>query len=108
MSKVTSKRQVTIPKEVADRYRIEPGDEIQWIPSGDEIRVVRTGATVGSRLNVDQRLKLFDRATERRDDRLSEAGAVLVAERDRGWTRDELYDRPGVSDASEDDGGRAR
>ena len=28
MSKVTSKRQVSIPKEVADRYGIEPGDEI--------------------------------------------------------------------------------
>lgn len=94
MSKVTSKRQVTIPKEVADRYRIEPGDEIEWVPAGDEIRVVRAGATPRSRLSVEARLKLFDRATERRDLRLREQEAVASPDdRGRGWTREELYDR---------------
>jgi bifunctional DNA-binding transcriptional regulator/antitoxin component of YhaV-PrlF toxin-antitoxin module len=29
MAKVTSKRQVTVAKEIADRYGIEPGAEIE-------------------------------------------------------------------------------
>lgn len=98
MSKVTSKRQVTIPKELADRYRIEPGDEIRWIPSGDEIRVVPAGAPKDVRLTVEDRLELFDRATERRDRRqASEGGLATDGRADRGWTRDELHDhgRPG-------------
>ena len=31
MAKVTSKFQVTVPKTIADRYSIGPGDEIEWI-----------------------------------------------------------------------------
>lgn len=34
MSRVTSKRQVTIPKVVADRYGIGPGTELDWLPAG--------------------------------------------------------------------------
>lgn len=93
MSKVTSKRQVTIPKEVADRYRIEPGDEIRWVPAGSEIRVLPKGAhaTGSNRLDAADRLALFDRATRRRDTR---AHATTPApESDRGWTREELHER---------------
>jgi AbrB family looped-hinge helix DNA binding protein len=93
MSKVTSKRQVTIPKEVADRYRIEPGDEIRWVPSGDEIRVIPPAGQPSARLGVEQRLALFDRATERRDGRGGGAEATGVPTGERGWTRSELYDR---------------
>ncbi|MDT8368705.1 MAG: AbrB/MazE/SpoVT family DNA-binding domain-containing protein [Longimicrobiales bacterium] len=95
MSKVTSKRQVTIPKEVADRYAIGPGDEIRWVPAGDEIRVVPPGASAITRLGPSERLALFDRATERRERRTTgreeKPGEVAAAE--RGWTRDELYAR---------------
>ena len=93
MSKVTSKRQVTIPKEVADRYRIEPGDEIRWIPSGDEIRVVPAGRSAPSRLGVEDRLALFDRATERRDGQTRPVGAGDQPASERGWTREELHER---------------
>jgi AbrB family looped-hinge helix DNA binding protein len=94
MSKVTSKRQVTIPKEVADRYRIEPGDEIEWIPVGDEIRVITAGtARVGS-LDVPDRLAAFDRATVRRDERAAGASTKPTEQNAlRGWTREELHDR---------------
>jgi AbrB family looped-hinge helix DNA binding protein len=92
MSKVTSKRQVTIPKEVADRYRIEPGDEIRWVPSGNEIRVIPPGGEPSARLGVEQRLALFDRATERRDGRGGGAEAMGGPTGERGWTRSELYD----------------
>ncbi len=40
MSKITSKLQVTIPKAIADQYGIKPGDEIEFQPAGDVIRVI--------------------------------------------------------------------
>lgn len=90
MSKVTSKRQVTIPKAVAARYGIEPGDEIRWVPAGDEIRVVTGRAARRTRLTIEDRLALFDRATRRRDARATPSSG---ARSERPWTRDELYDR---------------
>ncbi|MGD2070816.1 MAG: AbrB/MazE/SpoVT family DNA-binding domain-containing protein [Gemmatimonadota bacterium] len=93
MSKVTSKRQVTIPKEVADRYGIDPGDEIRWIPAGDEIRVVPESAGRRTRLGIEERLRLFDRASQRRERRADECAGPEGADEDRGWTREELYDR---------------
>lgn len=94
MSKVTSKRQVTIPKELADRYRIRPGDDIEWIPAGSEIRVVPPGATRSARLGIEERLANFDQATLRRDRRTVERrigpGGPAV---ERGWSREELHDR---------------
>jgi bifunctional DNA-binding transcriptional regulator/antitoxin component of YhaV-PrlF toxin-antitoxin module len=91
MSKVTSKRQVTIPKSVATRYGIVPGAEIRWIPAGDEIRVVPEGADLRTRLTPAARLELFDRATARRDQRTRETPPSPAL--DRGWSRDELHDR---------------
>ena len=94
MSKVTSKRQVTIPKELADRYRIESGDEIEWVPAGDEIRVIRAGASRPGRLGIAQRLAVFDRATSRRDARMAGiAGKPTEEATRRGWTREELHER---------------
>jgi AbrB family looped-hinge helix DNA binding protein len=90
MSKVTSKRQVTLPKELADAYGIAPGDEIQWEPAGNVIRVVPPGrVSVG--LSVAERLALFDETTRRHEQRW--AGRVFSTPGERGWTRDELYDR---------------
>ncbi len=40
MARVTSKLQVTVPKAIAKRFRIRPGDDIDWVPAGDVIRVV--------------------------------------------------------------------
>ena len=91
MSKVTSKRQVTLPKELADEYGIEPGDEIDWEGAGDAIRVVpRTRGPAG--LTVEQRLALFDETTRRHEERWSGAD-VPTQTTDRGWTRDELHER---------------
>ena len=94
MSKVTSKRQVTIPKSVADRYGIKPGDRIRWVPAGDEIRVLTGRASTRSDLSTAERLALFDRATERRN-RAAESSAPDPPEEqvERGWHREDLYDR---------------
>jgi bifunctional DNA-binding transcriptional regulator/antitoxin component of YhaV-PrlF toxin-antitoxin module len=89
MSKVTSKRQVTIPKKIADQYGIAPGAVIRWEPAGDVIRVVPPEQEA-SGLSPEERLVLFDRATDRRTDR---PVTHSLEESDRGWTREELHDR---------------
>lgn len=88
---MTSKLQVTVPKAIADQYGIRPGDEIDWVAAGDSIRIQPSGRTVGP-LDVETRLKLFDAATERQRLRQSRRPRARRA-RDRGWRREELYDR---------------
>jgi AbrB family looped-hinge helix DNA binding protein len=91
MSRVTSKLQVTLPKVIAERYGIRPGDEIEWVPAGDVIRVVPPGRALPA-LDRKSRLKLFDAATERQRGR-QPARRKARPPRDRGWTREELYTR---------------
>jgi AbrB family looped-hinge helix DNA binding protein len=91
MAKVTSKLQVTVPKAIADQYGIRPGDEIQWIPAGDTIRVVPPGRADPA-AGLELRLRLFDAATERQRQRQTSRQERRAA-RGRGWTRDDLYDR---------------
>ena len=89
---MTSKRQVTLPKELADEYAIEPGDEIAWERAGDSIRVIPHGrATTG--LSTEERLDLFDEATERHARRWADRTSPAPSPTERGWTRDELYGR---------------
>ena len=38
-SKITSKYQVTVPKEIRDKLGLEPGDRLAWEVVGDEVRV---------------------------------------------------------------------
>jgi AbrB family looped-hinge helix DNA binding protein len=89
MAKVTSKLQVTVPKALADRYGIEPGDDIEWEAAGDVIRVVPS-PRAGVR-DLAARRRLFDQATERH--RAREQGEHPEPASDRGWTREELYER---------------
>jgi AbrB family looped-hinge helix DNA binding protein len=91
MSKVTSKLQVTIPKQVADQYGIRPGDDIEWLPAGETIRVV-PGRGAVSTVPVEERLAFFDAATERQRQR-QEQQPVAGTDQGRGWTREDLYTR---------------
>jgi bifunctional DNA-binding transcriptional regulator/antitoxin component of YhaV-PrlF toxin-antitoxin module len=98
MSKVTSKLQLTVPKIIADQYGIRPGDELQWVPAGETIRVVLSGKmrTARGELPVKDRLELFDRATQRQRQResiLRKNGSRSTPAKDRGWTREEIYTR---------------
>jgi AbrB family looped-hinge helix DNA binding protein len=90
MAKVTSKYQVTLPKRVAEQYSIRPGDEIDWVPAGDVIRVIPQGRQAPSQ-DRESRLRWFDRATQRHHKPPS--ALVAVRPRDRGWTREDLYRR---------------
>ena len=97
MAKVTSKLQVTVPKALAQRYGIQPGDDIGFEPAGEVIRVVPTGSAARTEgLAVDERLRLFDAASARQALRESRRRARQVFS--RGWTREELYER-GIQDA---------
>lgn len=89
---MTSKLQVTVPKVVADAFGIRPGDEIEWIPAGDTLRVVPAKK---KRAQVDTRTRLrwFDAATARQRTRQAECEHETT--RSRGWTREELYTRGG-------------
>ena len=93
MSKVTSKLQVTVPKAIAEQNGIRPGDEIQWAPAGDSIRVA-VGRSRPVR-TVEERLKLFDQATERQRQREAGRARRPTPGGARGWKREELYDRGG-------------
>jgi AbrB family looped-hinge helix DNA binding protein len=91
VAKVTNKLQVTVPKAIADRYGIRPGDEIEWVPAGNSIRVIPLAKRPRGD-DLDLRIRLFDAATERQ--RLRQAGTRRVRTvSDRGWRRDDLYER---------------
>lgn len=91
MSKITSKLQVTLPKKLADEYGMRPGDELQWASGGSVIRVIPGRALPP--LDLSERLRLFDEAT-RRIRSASRKRVREAASSDRGWRRDDLYDRP--------------
>ena len=99
MSKVTSKRQLTLPKAIADQYNIRPGDELEWIPAGDAIRVARALPGPGKQhgLTLEERIALFRQSTARLDKILAarprKAARSRTRPKDRGWTREELYTR---------------
>ena len=93
MSKVTSKLQVTVPKALAQRYGIRPGDDIRFEEAGEVIRVVP--ATAGQLLPRGATLTRASVCLTRRppgSGRAKRAGACLVLAT-RGWTREELYER---------------
>ena len=96
MAKVTSKLQLTLPKAIADQYKIRPGDDLDWSPAGDAIRVVkRDAAETTEPPMLEERLHLFDQATARQ--RARETGSrkrrSAAGSQSRGWTREELYRR---------------
>ena len=93
---MTSKLQVTVPKALAERYGIRPGDDIRFEEAGEIMRVVPANAGVPREgLDVEARLRLFDAATERQ--RKRERRRRVSRTSTRGWTREELYER-GLSD----------
>lgn len=95
MSKVTSKLQVTIPKAVAERCGIRPGDVLEWQASAGGLRVVSGRGGGAPKLSLAERLELFDRTSARLASlaRPSERQGAGIG---RGWTRAELYERDGA------------
>jgi bifunctional DNA-binding transcriptional regulator/antitoxin component of YhaV-PrlF toxin-antitoxin module len=96
VAKVTSKLQLTLPKAIADQYKIRPGDHLDWLPAGEAIRVVKrdTMETVEPP-TLEDRLRLFDQATDRQRKRegATHRRKATAGTHERGWTREELYRR---------------
>lgn len=91
VSKITGKFQLTLPKRLVDAYGIKVGDEVDLLPAGDKISLVPERFSKTSAANPEERLRYFDRATERQ--RKRDGKRSLKSEKDRGWTREELYRR---------------
>jgi AbrB family looped-hinge helix DNA binding protein len=89
MAKITSRYQVTVPKKIAEEYQIRPGDEIDWVPAGDAIRVIPGKRPAPE--NYASRLRWFDQATERQKKHRSTRPTERAP--DRGWRRGDLYER---------------
>ena len=90
MGKVTSKMQVTVPKAVADRVGIKPGDDLAWEVVGRVIHVIPDGAA--PRLSREERVTAFAEMIERQRVRERRGGPARRA-KDRGWRREDLYVR---------------
>lgn len=91
MTRVTGKFQITLPKRLVDSYGIRVGDEVEVVAAGESIAILpaRTPAPV---LSAEERLRHFDQATRRQEGRQrSEPQRDPV--KDRGWKREELYER---------------
>ena len=98
MAKVTSKRQVTLPKKIANAHGINPGDQIEFESAPDVIRIrlKKPGGGVGSKgVSKSERLRLFDEATRRQVAREQSMPVKTTGSSspDREWTREALYDR---------------
>jgi AbrB family looped-hinge helix DNA binding protein len=91
MAKITSKLQVTVPKAIADRFGIRPGDEIEFLPGDGSLRILFSPDKMPHQ--VEDRLRLFDQATDRQREREGRLHLVQSSPADRGWTREDLYDR---------------
>ena len=100
---MTSKLQLTVPKAIADQFGIRPGDELEWVPAGESIRIelVQRKAKGGHELTTDEKLALFDSNMARVDKlqatQLADAKAKgsQITRENRGWTREELYEDRG-------------
>src|SRR5260370_30742782 len=96
MAKVTSKLQLTLPKAIAGRYKIRPGDDLDWLPAGEAIRVVkRDAAKIVEPEALEGRLRLFDQATARQRKRQAAISGKKrpAPSQGPGWAREELYQR---------------
>ncbi len=93
MSKVTSKLQVTIPKAIAEQYGIKPGDEIEFRPAGQSIRIITPRGRTAGRLSLEERLRLFDASIERQREREKHMKLPSEPRTERDWKREDLYTR---------------
>jgi AbrB family looped-hinge helix DNA binding protein len=94
MAKITSKLQVTIPKHIADQYGLAPGDDIEFVPNGDAIRLIPPrGRASDNRLPLEERLRRFDESRARQREREKHMVIPKDPPAERDWRREDLYTR---------------
>ena len=92
MAKVNSNLELPIPKAIAERYGIRPGDELEVLPANDSIRVIPARHSE-SQESVETRLSRFREMLKKYDETADKRPAFAWEE--RGWHREDLYDDRG-------------
>ena len=88
-TRITEKGQTTIPKELREKYDLEPGDEVVWLDTDDGIVVKKRTRTAGRGLLVPDGTPV-----EKRREIAEELGRRLRERRNRNITTDgEIEDR---------------
>jgi len=79
-TRVTEKGQATIPKELREKYNLEPGDEVVWIDTDEGIVVKKRTRTAGRGLLLPD-----DAPEDTREAVAEELGERLRERRDRNY-----------------------
>ena len=88
MVRVNSNLELPIPRAIAERYGIRPGDELEVLPANDSIRVIpvrheKSQESVAARLDrFREMLRQYDETADKRP---------AFAWDQRGWHREDLY-----------------
>ena len=94
MSKVSSKYQITLPRELARSHHISPGEEVVFEEAGSALYLRREGkGTHAAKVSACERVHTFDQASQRQEERNRAYSGSTQSSDGRGWTRDELYQR---------------
>lgn len=79
-TRITEKGQATIPKEIREKYDLEPGDEVIWVDTEDGIVVKKRTSTSGRGMLVPD-----DISEEKRAEVAEELTARVRDRRDRNY-----------------------
>ncbi len=92
MAKVNNNLELPIPRAIAERYGIRPGDELEVLPANDSIRLIpaRHGE---SQESIETRLGRFREMLKQYDETADKRPAFAWEE--RGWHREDLYEERG-------------
>lgn len=94
MSKVSSKYQITLPRSLARAHQIVPGEQVIFEEAGSALYLRREQEDTGAnKVKGMERLKRFDLASARQESRNQTWSPTIAPASDRGWTREELYQR---------------
>jgi AbrB family looped-hinge helix DNA binding protein len=103
MAKVTSKLQLTVPKAIAEEYAIRPGDELDFVPAGDAVRLIPQNGQARKQhtRSTEERLRLFRAMIDRQKLREQDSEEIETESKrpwkpheiERGWRREDLYTR---------------
>ena len=75
---VTRKRQVTIPKRIADNLNIKPGDSVVFEESGDTVTIKKVSGAQPSPEEVQFAIEEFARDVKKIKPRIKEAESALI------------------------------
>lgn len=79
-TRITEKGQATIPKDLREKYDLEPGDEVVWMDTDEGIVVKKRARASGRGMLVPD-----DTPEEKRDEIADELAARVRDRRDRNY-----------------------